>query len=860
MWCRLTAGQAAPLYTNPSPTADISYRGMLEDPPPRLTREGLPGSSGDPAGNSAGSGRPRGVPFPCPAEVTNLARFASLSVEPRGITCGTPAETFCAMENPYLCDECDAQTPELSHPPELMTDWGPRASATCWQSATWRRREPPPAPLRATVRLSWGARPVELAGDLAVAFGPRRPPPGAMLVERSRDRGRTWRPWQWLASDCARAFGMPARGDAPMNAANALQVFCTERYSQTYGLARGERGGAGRDGGTHRRAGVPPRGPRGPPRGPARIPHGHGRAHTAAGAIDGRHGRRRGVTLQRRSKDPPRGPRNLKSVTPGRIGHTPDRASVTTERTSITPEQLVKVLDQMAITLDQMSITLDQMVITLDQMSITPDQMAITLYQMAITLYQMAITLDQMSITLDQIVITLDQMAITLDQISITLDQMVITLDQMAITLDQMAITLDQIVITLDQMSLTLDQMSLTPDQMAITLDQMSLTLDQMSLRLDQMSLTLDQMAITLDQMSLTLDQMAITLDQMAITLDQMAITLDQMSLTLDQMSLRLDQMSITLDQMVITLDQMSLTLDQMAITLDQMVITPDQMSITPDQMSLTLDQMSITLDQMAITLDQMPMTPDRIFSTPTRVLVTPDRILTTLGRINITGCQCHGHSRRCVPVGERALACLSCRHDTWGPRCERCRPGYRRNASARLHEPTACRSCQCEPLGSLHRRCDASGQCDCRPGAAGLNCSRCLPGYHWHGGCRANLCDGALLRCHNGGICHEHSRCLCPPRYGGPHCQRDLCPPGDLGVPHGHGADMGGAPGARRGQTSRGGGPSGPAAAGPPAGGGAPRRPRRWRRRWRRRWGGRCPPCEGIFSSRLAGFVAQAR
>lgn len=38
--------------------------------------------------------------------------------------------------------------------------------------------------------------------------------------------------------------------------------------------------------------------------------------------------------------------------------------------------------------------------------------------------------------------------------------------------------------------------------------------------------------------------------------------------------------------------------------------------------------------------------------------------------------------------------------------------------------------------MGSVHDRCNATGFCQCKDGAAGTKCDDCLPGYYWKQGC----------------------------------------------------------------------------------------------------------------------------
>lgn len=43
---------------------------------------------------------------------------------------------------------------------------------------------------------------------------------------------------------------------------------------------------------------------------------------------------------------------------------------------------------------------------------------------------------------------------------------------------------------------------------------------------------------------------------------------------------------------------------------------------------------------------------------------------------------------------------------------------------------------CNCNQMGSVHDRCNATGFCQCKDGAAGAKCDDCLPGYYWKQGC----------------------------------------------------------------------------------------------------------------------------
>lgn len=43
---------------------------------------------------------------------------------------------------------------------------------------------------------------------------------------------------------------------------------------------------------------------------------------------------------------------------------------------------------------------------------------------------------------------------------------------------------------------------------------------------------------------------------------------------------------------------------------------------------------------------------------------------------------------------------------------------------------------CNCNQIGSVHDRCNETGFCECREGAAGPKCDDCLPTHYWRQGC----------------------------------------------------------------------------------------------------------------------------
>ncbi|XP_043543454.1 netrin-G1-like [Chiloscyllium plagiosum] len=128
-----------------------------------------------------------------------------------------------------MCNnECDARTPELAHPPELMVDDEGRVPNTFWQSVSWRQF---PEPLVVNLTLSWG-KSIELTEDIVITFESGRPE--QMVLEKSLDHGHTWQPYQFYAVDCLNSFGMESRRAQDLTAASVLDIICTEEYSRGY--------------------------------------------------------------------------------------------------------------------------------------------------------------------------------------------------------------------------------------------------------------------------------------------------------------------------------------------------------------------------------------------------------------------------------------------------------------------------------------------------------------------------------------------------------------------------------------------------------------------------------------------------
>uniref|UniRef100_A0A8C7RFH9 Heparan sulfate proteoglycan 2 n=1 Tax=Oncorhynchus mykiss TaxID=8022 RepID=A0A8C7RFH9_ONCMY len=149
-------------------------------------------------------------------------------------------------------------------------------------------------------------------------------------------------------------------------------------------------------------------------------------------------------------------------------------------------------------------------------------------------------------------------------------------------------------------------------------------------------------------------------------------------------------------------------------------------------------------------------------------------------------GCNCNGHASACDPISGQ---CLSCQHNTEGPQCDKCRPGY--FGDPRRGRPDDCKPCPC-PYTETSRRfsdtCfldhDSQATCDaCAPGYTGRRCEKCASGYQGNplqpnGKCFTN-CE-SNSKCDIRGTVNSNSRpCACKSNVAGSQC--DECKSGSF-------------------------------------------------------------------------------
>ncbi|KAH0550044.1 laminin subunit alpha [Cotesia glomerata] len=128
-----------------------------------------------------------------------------------------------------VCDVCDPTVPGKNHPPEHAVD----GMETWWQSP----------PLSRGMKYNEVNLTINLGQEFHVAYVYIRmgnsPRPGLWVLEKSKDYGKTWQPWQYFsdsASDCITYFGVDSR----MPISRDDSVICTTEYSKIVPLEGGE--------------------------------------------------------------------------------------------------------------------------------------------------------------------------------------------------------------------------------------------------------------------------------------------------------------------------------------------------------------------------------------------------------------------------------------------------------------------------------------------------------------------------------------------------------------------------------------------------------------------------------------------
>ncbi|XP_072852967.2 laminin subunit alpha-2 [Pogona vitticeps] len=144
--------------------------------------------------------------------------------------------------------------------------------------------------------------------------------------------------------------------------------------------------------------------------------------------------------------------------------------------------------------------------------------------------------------------------------------------------------------------------------------------------------------------------------------------------------------------------------------------------------------------------------------------------------------CTCFGHAEACADLtGE----CLDCKHNTGGPYCDKCLPGFYGDATK--GKPDDCQLCACPlsmPSNNFSPTCHLDQSrgliCDeCPPGYVGLRCERCAEGYFGQplipgGSCQPCQCNDNLDFSIPGSCDSLSGACLiCKPGTTGQYCEK---------------------------------------------------------------------------------------
>lgn len=162
----------------------------------------------------------------CNPQMGNLALGRRLWTD---TTCGqNSTELYCFSSEkadltcrPPKCDKCNAAQRHLAHLPAAMADSSFRFPRTWWQSAEEVQQEKIQLDLEAAFYFT----------HLIMVF--KSPRPAAMVLERSQDFGKTWKPYKYFARNCSATFDL--EDDVDQKGA-----ICTSRYSNSFPCTGGE--------------------------------------------------------------------------------------------------------------------------------------------------------------------------------------------------------------------------------------------------------------------------------------------------------------------------------------------------------------------------------------------------------------------------------------------------------------------------------------------------------------------------------------------------------------------------------------------------------------------------------------------
>lgn len=167
-------------------------------------------------------------PRTCITSPINAAQNRNVSASN---TCGNPAEGFCYLGAKQNCGVCNAAVPTQSHQASNMVDRFSLTNITWWQSMTWWTSNQQGlsklfVPLKVNITLNINKMYL-ISGGIYITFKTERPK--QMIIEKSRDSGKTWQVYQYFAKNCRSMYNL--QPDPDVDPLDPFKETCSEFYS-----------------------------------------------------------------------------------------------------------------------------------------------------------------------------------------------------------------------------------------------------------------------------------------------------------------------------------------------------------------------------------------------------------------------------------------------------------------------------------------------------------------------------------------------------------------------------------------------------------------------------------------------------
>ncbi|XP_060926935.1 netrin-G2 [Limanda limanda] len=689
--------------------------------------------------------------YACQPPPTNMKEVMQIRVDPPGITCGNPPERFCTLENPYLCsDECDASSPDLSHPPQLMGDRERGGLITYWQTVTWSRY---PEPLLANITLSWN-KSLEVVDDITITFEYGRPT--SMVLEKSLDKGLTWQPYQFYADDCLEIFGMSPKRVSDLTWSNLTRVICTEQYSRWVG-AKEEKVVVFE---VRARFGVFA--------GPKLI--NMDALYTRMETIKGLRDFFTFTNLRLRLLRPALGGTYVQRDNLLKYFYAisnidvPARCKCHLHASRCLMRDATLQCDCEHNTSGQDCQSCSDGFRSWRPGSYLPLPMGTAnTYNTDSILFGTDTT---------NLITSTSLFADGTRSTGIFHPWMNLRLMYLHLMNHFLMnhFLMNHFLMNHFLMNHFLMYLHLM-NHFLMNHFLMNLRLINnflLNLRLIN-NFLLNLRLINHFLMNLRL-------------INHFLMNLRLINHFL--MNLRLMYLpQLTPESLIDVTPTNTETVESLPSPSEEggSDSAPGTSTLGP-----TDPAAAETKDETRKEKEEIPKEKDDkgYEKKATQKILIPGGSkfsqLSKIAYVTFQECECNGHSNRCSYIDFiNVVTCVSCKHNTRGQNCQYCRLGYYKNASLSLEDENVCGECDCDAEGSISPHCSDSGLCQCKDRATGRRCDSCLPGYTWRGGgaiCTVNICDSERLICQNGGTCVDFQRCVCLENFTGSLCEQSIC------------------------------------------------------------------------------------